>query len=1117
MTTVGEAWIDIKTRLSGGATSSSGDADLNAQLERAGRAAAGAMAAGFASKKLFDFGKQALDAIRESEKIGHQTDAVLASTAAAAKVTADEVGNLANEISKKTGVDDEAIQTGENLLLTFTNIRNEQGAGNDIFSQATKLMVDYGAAMGGDASSGALMLGKALNDPIAGMTALQRAGVQFSASQKSTIETFIAQGRLLEAQKVIIAEVSRQFGGSAEAQATSADKAAVAWGNLQERIGEGVVPVVDAAASVMLRLLDGVEALPGPVEQVVFGATGLAAVVVGVGKGVELWTSAQAVLSDVLDKGRAVLEARKVVTEAVAAADAVAATQLTLFTAAEGVEATVAAASADAKAIQAGQQTLFTVATEAGTVAQLEFAAAETVATGAAAAFNPVLLGVLAATAAVTVAVMLFRDKKDEQKDAIERVSKALVNEQGELDNSRESLDKWISTNSRFEGRNQIDDIDRLGLTYKQLTDLLESGSTGYDTFARKARDAGELVQVHANATGNLVDANGKYVDSTRGVIEIDGKQFAGNLDLIESFRTEQKALQESSRLGADELKRRELVTQAMYDQAVATNTAKNGTVDWVLVNRELSGQLATASGVVAGYSGEVDAATAALFNVATAQKVWSDQLGASHEAAFGASDAQRSFEDSLKSTETASGGASKSADSYAKKLQGQEDAVRGLKDATDALADAELARFLISLGPNADEVTKAKIKAQQAEREVARAFTATSEAQNKRNAAIKSGSAQTKAEEIATAQLAAEGASINAAKARDAVTDAEIKYQKALDTRDDEGIRKGQIALNEAQLKVKTTQAASIVAERDLTEARGYSSAATNAYTEASLDLQDAQDRQTLAGIAAREAQAALTAVQNAGKEGSKELATANDAVEAAERRVEQSQRAVIDANNAFTESAGRATGAAKSVDEQLSTAAKNGQAWIQFLIDQKRPASEIAAALADIHTGLSGIAGQSPEAASRAEDFFNRITYAAGGYAGALDRIATASAMATTGLDPSKPLPDALVALNAWFASITGRAAGGPASGWTMVGENGRELVNLPDGSYVNSNAATEQIAGRGGGGVRVSIPISVQVNAPMSEGQAKAVGESLAGGMRETFAREIGSALRAAGVQS
>ena len=49
---------------------------------------------------------------------------------------------------KKTGVDDEAIPSGENLLLTFTNIRNEAGKGNDVFDQATTATLDLSVALG---------------------------------------------------------------------------------------------------------------------------------------------------------------------------------------------------------------------------------------------------------------------------------------------------------------------------------------------------------------------------------------------------------------------------------------------------------------------------------------------------------------------------------------------------------------------------------------------------------------------------------------------------------------------------------------------------------------------------------------------------------------------------------------------------------------------------------------------------------------------------------------------------------------------------------------------------------------------------------------------------------
>jgi phage-related minor tail protein len=92
--------------------------------------------------------------------------------------------DLATAISNKTGIDDEAIQSGENLLLTFTNIRNETGKGNDVFNQATQTITDMSVALGQDMKSSAIQVGKALNDPIKGVTALQRVGVSFTAAQK---------------------------------------------------------------------------------------------------------------------------------------------------------------------------------------------------------------------------------------------------------------------------------------------------------------------------------------------------------------------------------------------------------------------------------------------------------------------------------------------------------------------------------------------------------------------------------------------------------------------------------------------------------------------------------------------------------------------------------------------------------------------------------------------------------------------------------------------------------------------------------------------------------------------------------------------------------------------
>jgi hypothetical protein len=127
------------------------------------------------------------------------------------------VAKLAEALMHKSGVDDEAIQSGENLLLTFTNVQNQVGKGNDIFNQATSTMLDMSVALGQDTKSSAVQLGKALNDPIKGITALSRVGVSFTAGQKAQIKAMVDAGDTMGAQKIILAELNKEFGGSAEA------------------------------------------------------------------------------------------------------------------------------------------------------------------------------------------------------------------------------------------------------------------------------------------------------------------------------------------------------------------------------------------------------------------------------------------------------------------------------------------------------------------------------------------------------------------------------------------------------------------------------------------------------------------------------------------------------------------------------------------------------------------------------------------------------------------------------------------------------------------------------------------------------------------------------------
>jgi hypothetical protein len=206
---------------------------------------AGPLAAIFAGIQVGKFFGDTLTEAIEAQKVGAATDAIIKSTGGVAKVSADAVAQLSEALSTKLGVDDELIQSGANLLLTFKNIRNEAGAGNDVFNQATLAAQNLSAAGFGSTESAAKMLGKALNDPAKGLTALGRAGVTFSDAQKELITGMVKSGDVLGAQKIILAEIESQVGGVAEATATTGEKVGVAWDNMKERIGTALLPVLE--------------------------------------------------------------------------------------------------------------------------------------------------------------------------------------------------------------------------------------------------------------------------------------------------------------------------------------------------------------------------------------------------------------------------------------------------------------------------------------------------------------------------------------------------------------------------------------------------------------------------------------------------------------------------------------------------------------------------------------------------------------------------------------------------------------------------------------------------------------------------------------------------------
>lgn len=211
---------------------------------KAAAAGAAVAAAGVAA-----FVKGGVDSLINLEQITAQTSAVIKSTGGAAGVSAKHIADFADKIEKATGIEAESIMQGQNLLLTFTNIKNGVGAGNDVFDQATSILADMSTALGTDASASAVQLGKALNDPIKGVSALSKVGVSFTEQQKEQIKAMVEAGDVAGAQKLILGELNKEFGGSAaafgETTAGQFEKLKNRVGDFQEALAAGLMPVID--------------------------------------------------------------------------------------------------------------------------------------------------------------------------------------------------------------------------------------------------------------------------------------------------------------------------------------------------------------------------------------------------------------------------------------------------------------------------------------------------------------------------------------------------------------------------------------------------------------------------------------------------------------------------------------------------------------------------------------------------------------------------------------------------------------------------------------------------------------------------------------------------------
>ena len=173
----------------------------------------GTLGIGFAVFKGAEFIKEAVESFHQLEQANAQVEAGLISTKGMAGLTFDDVQKSAKGLAAQLPYTRIALLEMQSILLTFPSITK------DAFTPASEIIADMSTRLGQDLKSSAIQVGKALQDPIKGVTALRRVGVNFNEQQTEMIKNMVRSGHTAQAQAAIMKELRTEFGGSAKAAA----------------------------------------------------------------------------------------------------------------------------------------------------------------------------------------------------------------------------------------------------------------------------------------------------------------------------------------------------------------------------------------------------------------------------------------------------------------------------------------------------------------------------------------------------------------------------------------------------------------------------------------------------------------------------------------------------------------------------------------------------------------------------------------------------------------------------------------------------------------------------------------------------------------------------------
>ena len=218
-----------------------------------------------------------IKAFTEQEDATAKQTSAFDSTGAAAWTTMEALQANADALQGLTTHGDEAIEGMQSVLLTFTQIQGTN------FDAAQMSILNMSDALGMDLQSSAILVGKALNDPIAGMSAMSRSGITFSQEQKDVIKALVETGDVAGAQAVMLKELETQFGGTAETMAQTSSgqmkQAMNTMGDSMETVGAIIIPILVSVTDWIKKVAEKFDSLSPEMQKTIVTVAGVVAAI----------------------------------------------------------------------------------------------------------------------------------------------------------------------------------------------------------------------------------------------------------------------------------------------------------------------------------------------------------------------------------------------------------------------------------------------------------------------------------------------------------------------------------------------------------------------------------------------------------------------------------------------------------------------------------------------------------------------------------------------------------------------------------------------------------------------------------------------------------------------